>query len=71
MALTHDDPPHIKLYDWPNVPERAAELADELDIEDILCVVVVPKDMHISAKDLGLVSYDEIDDSDVVYQFIH
>ena len=71
MTREHD-PPHIKLYDWPNVPERAKELADEWDINDILCVAVVPPDMQKSEA-FTEIAYmtDDIDDIDAMYCFIH
>lgn len=71
MPREHD-PPHIKLYDWPHVPQRANDLADEHDIDDILCVAIVPTDMRQSEA-FTEIAYqtDDIDDGDMLYCFIH
>lgn len=71
MTREHD-PPHIRLYDWPNVPQRAKELADEHDIDDILCVAVVCDEMLASYAYGELPeATDHFDDGDVIYCFIH
>lgn len=70
MVLKHD-PPHIKLYDWPNVPKRAKELAEEYDIEGISCVVVIPEEMYGSAAAGELASMIDLEDVAETYRFIH
>lgn len=71
MTREHD-PPHIRLYDWPNVPGRAKELADTHDIDNILCVAVVRDDM-LESYAFGEISEttEHIDDGDALYCFIH
>ena len=70
MALKHD-PPHIRLYDWPNVPKRAREIADQLDIEGISCVAVIPEELYDSSASGELDKMVDVEDVAETYRFIH
>ena len=67
----NNKPPHIELYDWPNVPKRAKELADEYDIEGISCVAVIPEELYDSAASGELVAMFDVEDVAETYRFIH
>ena len=71
MSREHD-PPHIRIYDWPNVPQMARTYADSHDIESIIGVVVVPNDMPNTDY---LIAHDDVewvlDDDGTEYGFIH
>lgn len=74
MTREHD-PPHIKLYEWPNVPTRAKELADSHDIEEILGVALVPDifndyDLLLPVQSLNAHTF-VVDEDGFTYCFIH
>lgn len=71
--MPHDhDPPHIKLYDWPNVPQRAKDLAALNGMDGMLAVAIIP-DIFDDIDHLlpGKRRHYVTDDDEITYCFIH
>lgn len=71
MTREHD-PPHIRLYDWPNVPQRAKQFAEINDLDNILGVALIPEELDESMYLLpGRENNLVCDDDGIIYCFLH